>query len=91
MATTRVSIEVSEDIVELLGSPDAVADRMRLALALELLREGQISQGRVGVLLGLDRWQVLELMARHRISSGPQTVAEAERDTEAARNASVSR
>ena len=89
MATARVSVEVSEDIIELLGSPEAVADRMRQALALELLREGLISQGRIAILLGLDRWQVLELMAQHRIPSGPHTIAEAEQDIESARHASV--
>jgi predicted HTH domain antitoxin len=87
IATTRASVEVSEDIIELLGSPEAVANRMRLALALDRLREGRISQGRFATLLGLDRRQALELMAEHRVSSGPQSIAEAERDRESARQA----
>ncbi len=85
----RVSVDVSAEIIDLLGSPEAVADRMRLALALELLREGRVSQGRVAMSLGLDRWQVLELMAQHRITSGPESAADIERDIESARHASM--
>jgi predicted HTH domain antitoxin len=53
-------------------------------LVLDLLREGQISQGKAAELLGINRYEMLDLMARHKIPSGPQTAEEAEREIEAA-------
>ena len=84
MATATVPAEVSDDLIELLGSAEAVAVEMHRALVLDLLREGRISQGRAALLLGIDRWEPLELMGRLCIPSGPLTPEEAERDVEAA-------
>ena len=84
-----VTIELPEDLAEELGSPDALANRARKVLVLDLLREGEISQGKAASLLGNTRWEILELMARYHIVSGPLTAEEAERDVEAARRGMV--
>ena len=76
MATRTLSVELPEELVALLGSPEAVAAKAKEALILELLREARISQGKAARLLGISRWEILDLMARHRISSGPETAQE---------------
>ncbi len=76
MATRTLSFEVPEELIALLGSPEAVAAKARQALVLELLREARISQGQAAQLLGLSRWEVLDLMAQHQIAAGPQTAEE---------------
>src|SRR5262249_46141111 len=75
-ATCTVSFELPEEFVRLLGSPEAAAAKAREALIFELLRAAQISQGQAARLLGVTRWDLLDLMAQHQIPSGPQTAEE---------------
>ncbi len=89
--TATVTVAVPHDLVALLGSPEAVADRMRRAFLIDLLREGRISRGRVAELLGIDMWDMLDLIAEYRILSGPSTPEEAMRDIEVARQAMIER
>lgn len=84
MPTTSLTLDVPEELVRLLGSPEQAAARAREALVLDLLREATISQGKAAELLGIDRWEMLELMGRHKIPSGPQTAEEAEQEIESA-------
>ncbi len=85
MSTRTIELELPEDLVKLLGSPEAAASRAKEALVLELLREASISQGQAAQLLGLTRWDILDLMARHQIPSGPETAEELRKDIEAVR------
>jgi predicted HTH domain antitoxin len=85
MVTRTLSVEVAEELVELLGSPEAAAAKARQALVLDLLREARISQGRAARLLGVSRWEILDLMAQHDIKSGPETAEETLQDIEVAR------
>jgi len=85
MATKTITLELSEELLKLLGSPDAIAERARKTLVLNLLREARISQDQAARLLGVSRYDILDLMARYYIPSGPQTAEEAEREVEAAR------
>ena len=82
MATCTLAVEVPEDLVTLLGSPETAAAKAREALVLQLLREGLISQGKAARLLGITRWDILDLMAQHQIPSGPQTVDEMRQEIE---------
>lgn len=51
--------------------------KAREALIMELLRQGNISAGRAAELLGIDRWQLSDLMGLYRISPfAPQTSEE---------------
>ena len=85
MAETIVTMTVSEDLVRLVGSPSAVAEKAREALVLELLRKGEISQGKAAELLGIPRWDMMQLAARAEIPFGPQTAEELEQDLEVIR------
>lgn len=76
MGLRDVVVELPEEVVSLLGSPQAAAAEARRALVLELLRDARISQGRAAELLGLTRAQILDVMAERRIPSGPETAAE---------------
>lgn len=84
MGTRVLSVEVPDELVALLGTPEAAAARAKEALVLDLLREARISQGKAARLLGISRWDVLRLMARHRIPSGPETPEELRQELEAA-------
>ena len=55
--------------------------KAREAFIMELLRQGNISAGRAAELLGIDRWQLSDLMGFYRISPfAPQTSEELERE-----------
>ncbi len=58
------------------------------ALVLALLREARISQGRAAELLGITRWDILDLMAQHDILSGPVTAEEVDEEMRVVRRLS---
>jgi hypothetical protein len=78
-------LEPPDEVVALLGSPEAAANKAKQALVLELLREVSIGQSMAGELLGLTRAEILDLMLQHDIPSGPATAEEADREVEAMR------
>lgn len=80
MATQTLTLELPEELVALLGSPEAATARAKEALVLELLRQGTISQGKAAHLLGIDRWAILDLIAEHQIPSGPANADEMRRE-----------
>lgn len=84
MATQSIGVELPDDLIKLLGSPERAAARAREALVLDLLRQAEISQGKAAELLGINRYQMLDLMALHKIPSGPQTVEEVDAEIGAA-------
>ena len=81
MATQSLTLDLPEELVALLGSPEAAAAKAKEALVLQLLREARLSQGQAASLLGLTRWDVLDLMAQQQIPSGPPTGEELRRET----------
>lgn len=87
MATQTLAIEVPDELLVLLGSADAAAAKAQEALVMALLRESFISQGQAARLLGLTRWDVLDLMARYAVPSGPETAEEMRAEIDAARHA----
>ncbi len=82
VANTILPLELPEELITLLGSPEALAAKAKEALVLELLREAQITQGKAAELLGITRWDILDLMAQYQIPSGPATVEELHQETE---------
>lgn len=80
MATTTITVELPEELVDLLGSVEALAVRTQQALVLDLLREAKISQGKAARLLGVTRYDILDLMARYHILSGPVTADEVDQE-----------
>jgi hypothetical protein len=79
-----LTLDLPEELLTILGSPEELSARARQALVLDLLRDAEISQGKAAQLLGITRWDILDLMVRYRIPSGPETAEELERDIEAA-------
>ncbi len=77
---STITFELPEDVIALLGSPEAAAAEAREALVLALLRDARISQGKAARLLGITRWDILDLMARYQIPSGPATAEEMEQE-----------
>src|SRR5919197_1225326 len=80
MGTHTLSVEVPDELLALLGSPEAAAVRAREALVMELLRDATISQGKAAALLGVGRGELLDLAARYRVPSGPRTAEEWEQE-----------
>jgi hypothetical protein len=86
--TTRtLTLDVPEEVFAALGSEERVALRAREALVMELLRAGQIGQSRAAELLGITRWDVLDLMGTYGITQGPRTTEELVQDAGAAEGA----
>jgi predicted HTH domain antitoxin len=88
MAMRTLVVELPEELVDLLGSPEAAAAKAKEALVLGLLREGRVSQGQAAQLLEATRWELLELMARYKIPSGPETATEMRQEIEDIRRSS---
>jgi predicted HTH domain antitoxin len=82
MGTRTLKVEVPDELVALLGTPEVAAVRAREALVLDLLRQGGVSQGKAAELLGISRWDLLELMVERRIESGPETAEEMTQEIE---------
>lgn len=82
MGTRTLRVEVPDELVTLLGTPEIAAVRAREALVLDLLRQGRISQGKAAELLGISRWDLLELMVERRVESGPETAEEMTQEIE---------
>lgn len=83
---TELRLDLPAEVVGLLGpTKDAAAGRARQAVVLDLLREGSISQGKAARLLGITRHDVLDLMAKYEIPSGPRTIEELEQELDVAR------
>ena len=84
VAAITITLELPEELVDLLGPPDAIAGRVRESLVLDLLRDAQITQGEAALLLGVTRYDILDLMVRYRIPSGPETAEEMRQEIESA-------
>jgi predicted HTH domain antitoxin len=85
MATRVLELELPEEVIGLLGAPGEASAKATEAIVLELLREARISQGKAAELLGITRWEMLDLMAHHRIESGPATAEEMQQEIDAMR------
>jgi len=88
MVGRTVTLELPEELVESLGSAEAAASMAKEALVFELLREGRIGQSRAAALLGITRWDVLDLMAKYGVLQGPRSATELEADARHAERAS---
>ena len=59
-------VDLPEDLVA--DAPEEVSRRLRLLWVLDAVRRGTISAARGGELLGLSRFDMYDLMARHGLS-----------------------
>lgn len=86
MTTQALILEFPEEIIQSIGSVEAAAAKAREALVLQLLREAVVSQGQAARLLGITRWDLLDLMAKRQIPSRPETAEEMMEEIEAMRH-----
>ena len=80
-----ITLELPEVLLAASDSTDGLAERAWKALDLDLLRDAEITQGQAARLLGVTRYDILDLMASHRIPSGPRTAEEMREEIESAR------
>jgi predicted HTH domain antitoxin len=62
-----IEILVPEEIVNLLGSEDAVKKEAREAFVLDLVRRGKVSKGKAAELLGISLWELPDLIAQYQM------------------------
>ncbi|MDQ3701141.1 MAG: UPF0175 family protein [Chloroflexota bacterium] len=87
MATRTLILELPEELVAAFGSPEATVSKATEALVIEVLRQGLIGQSRVAELLGVTRWDVLDLMGKYGVRDGPRSTEELAQDAEHAERA----
>jgi predicted HTH domain antitoxin len=83
MPHSQIEVSFSIPIAEVLAEHRAEAERKaREAFVLTLLQQGDISAGRTAELLGVNRWQLSDLMSTYGISPFDDTVTQEELATE---------
>jgi len=66
VAVKKVEFEINlpDGLVESLHS---LGQQAKEAFVMELLREHKLSQGKAAEVLGVDRWALIDLMAKHNV------------------------
>ncbi len=68
MSTLTVQLNLPQDLLEVLNVPEAQLETQILKLvALELFRQERISTGKGAELLGIKKWEFIQLLAQHNI------------------------
>jgi len=71
MATKKMALHfelnLPEELVEAFKSEEQASQAAKQAFVMDLLRHGKISQGKAAEVLGMDRWELMDLMRSHRI------------------------
>ncbi len=80
-----IEILVPEEIVNLLGSEDAVRKEAREAFILDLVRRGKVSKGKAAELLGISLWDLPDLITQYQVPWFSYSQEELERDLETLR------
>lgn len=77
MALKRVEVELPEELWKLAGIPAKKASaKLQEMLVMELLRRRKLSHGKAAELLGIDRWQLMDLMAAYQVPVSTLTSSE---------------
>jgi hypothetical protein len=68
VAEKLFEVMLPEELVANFGWREAeVPARIREALVMELLRLDRLSEAQAAAILGLNRWQLVDLMGQHRV------------------------
>jgi Uncharacterised protein family (UPF0175) len=89
VADKDFQVSLPQEVVGGFGWDDAeVPRRVREARVMDLLRLDRLSEAQATKLLGLARWELLELMGRHDVPAVRMSVEELDRElaTEVKRN-----
>lgn len=77
MSTLTVSLNLPRDLLGALDIPEAQLETRILELvALELFRQERISTGKGAELLGISKWEFIQLLAQHSIPYFTESSAE---------------
>jgi predicted HTH domain antitoxin len=63
----RLELELPDELVAYFDSLEAVSQEAKEALVMDLLRQGKFSQGKAAELLGVSRWDLPKILAKHNI------------------------
>ncbi|MFC1719426.1 UPF0175 family protein [Candidatus Poribacteria bacterium] len=81
-----VTIEVPDQLLELLGSEDEIGKEAKRSLVLSLVGRGKISRGKAAELLGMSLWDLPNFLSEYRIPWFDYTKKQLEEDIAALRN-----
>lgn len=62
-----ITIEIPDEIINLLGSEEEAVKEVKEALVLDLVRRGKVSKGKAAELVGISLWDLPDLLAKYRI------------------------
>ena len=80
-----VILELPPELLDLLGSETAVRREAKVALVLDLVRQGRISRAKAAELLDISLWDLPALLARYRIPWFDYSAEDMERDLQSLR------
>lgn len=81
MADKDFHVSLPEEVVGGFGWNDSeVPRRVREALVMELLRLDRLSEAEAAAVLGLARWELLDLMGRHEVPAVRMSSEELDRE-----------
>src|SRR5688500_4619874 len=75
-STIAVPVEVSADLLEIVGPPEVISARLRQALIMDLVFDNVVSQGKAAELLGISVGEVLDLIASYQSRQNGLTAEE---------------
>jgi len=85
-----LTIQFPDLIIELLGlSPEGLEESLRKMIVLELVRKGRLSSGKAAELLGMSRWEFMDLMTEYNVPMTDLTSEELDEQLEILRNIKV--
>jgi len=76
----RITIEVPEELISLVGSDEEAQTEAKEALVFNLVRRGKISKGKAAELLGVVVWELPNLLAKYQIPWFTYGLKEVEED-----------
>jgi predicted HTH domain antitoxin len=62
-----ISMEIPDELLELLGSEDEAAKEAKQSLVLDLVRRGRISRSKAADLLEIDLWEMPAFLSEYKI------------------------
>lgn len=80
-----ITMEVSDELMKLLGSEEEIAKEAKQALVMDLVRRGKISRGKAAELLGISLWDLPELLCSYNIPWFDYSIEQLEEDMAALR------
>ena len=81
-----ISIEIPDELLELLGSEEEIGKEAKQTLILDLVRRGKISRAKAADLLGINLWDLPEFLSGYEIPWFDYSREQLEEDMKALRD-----